>query len=159
MTYPSSILFVCLGNICRSPAAEAVMATKIANARLPIRLDSAGTANYHTGNPPDTRSIKVGRSLGYDLSSLRARQISVADFYEFELIFAMDESNLANLSKLRTQAEQLADGRTVARLQLFDPTGKAVADPYYGDESDFVAMYAHLESVADQHLIAWQAHQ
>lgn len=159
MTHPTSILFVCLGNICRSPAAEAVMAAKIADAHLPIRLDSAGTANYHTGNPPDTRGIKVGRSLGYDLSALRARQVSVADFYEFDQIYAMDDSNLANLTKLRTKAMQNADGRTVADLQLFDPTGKAVADPYYGDEADFVAMFAHLQAVADQHLRHWQAQQ
>ncbi|WP_294033017.1 low molecular weight protein-tyrosine-phosphatase [uncultured Moraxella sp.] len=157
MHYPTSILFVCLGNICRSPAAEAVMAAKIANARLPIRLDSAGTANYHTGNPPDTRGIKVGKSLGYDLSTLRARQVSVADFYEFDQIYAMDHSNLANLTKLHNQAMQNADGRTVAKLQLFDPTGKAVADPYYGDEADFVAMFAHLERIADSYLATWHS--
>lgn len=155
MTHPNSILFVCLGNICRSPAAEAVMAAKIARTHLPIHLDSAGTANYHIGSPPDSRGIKVGRSLGYDLSDLRARQVSMADFYHFDQIFAMDHENLAHLTKLHTQAKHDAHGRTVADLQLFDPMGKAVADPYYGDETDFVMMFEHLQTVAESHLQNW----
>ena len=156
MNHPKRILFVCLGNICRSPAAEAVMAAKIRDARLLIDTDSAGTASYHIGNPPDTRGIKVGRTLGYDLSKLRARQVGVADFYEFDQIYAMDESNLANLIKLHQTAMQHANGRNVADLELFDPTGRAVADPYYGDETDFVAMFDHLQAVADQHIDRWR---
>ncbi|MDO4894144.1 low molecular weight protein-tyrosine-phosphatase [Moraxella sp.] len=149
MNPPKSVLFVCLGNICRSPSAESVMRKLSQNQGLGITFDSAGTANYHTNEKPDTRAIKVGKSLGYDLSTLRARQVSKEDFYRFDVILAMDENNLTNLQKL-----QPTDG--TARLELFDPTGQAVADPYYGDESDFVAMFAHIEQVVNARLDAWQ---
>lgn len=145
---PNSVLFVCLGNICRSPSAESVMRKLAENQGLNIAFDSAGTANYHTNEAPDPRAIKVGKSLGYDLSTLRARQVVKDDFYRFDVIFAMDENNLANLQKL-----QPTDG--TARLALFDPTGQAVADPYYGDDTDFEAMFAHIQSVAKQHLTDW----
>lgn len=154
---PKSALFVCLGNICRSPSAEAVMQHLAEKSGLNVLFDSAGTANYHTGEPPDSRAIKVGQRLGFELQNLRARQVAVDDFYAFDVIFAMDKSNFANLQKLQDEAKQSANGRALAQLQLFDPSGQAVADPYYGDESDFVAMFAHLQAVAQQHIDAWQA--
>ena len=104
MTIPRSILFVCLGNICRSPSAEAVMRAKLTNFLPDVYLDSAGTAGYHIGNPPDPRAITTGESLGFELSRLRARQVSLEDFYEFELIFAMDDTNLSDLQTLKTTA-------------------------------------------------------
>ncbi|OOR83461.1 low molecular weight protein-tyrosine-phosphatase [Moraxella canis] len=156
MTTPRSILFVCLGNICRSPSAEAVMRTKLTQLVPDIHLDSAGTAGYHIGNPPDPRAIVIGQSLGFELDKLRARQVSWEDFYEFELIFAMDETNLSDLQTLQKTAIMHADGRAVAQLDLFDPTGQSVADPYYGDEQDFKQMYAHLQRIADQHIAKWQ---
>lgn len=149
MNSPKSVLFVCLGNICRSPSAESVMRKLSQNQGLDITFDSAGTANYHTNEKPDTRAIKVGHSLGYELTNLRARQVRADDFYQFDLILAMDENNLTNLQKL-----QPTDG--TARLELFDPSGQAVADPYYGDESDFVAMFAHIEQVVNARLDAWR---
>lgn len=144
--YPKSVLFVCLGNICRSPSAEAVM-TKLAHTHgLNIRFDSAGTANYHTGKAPDTRAIQVGRSLGFDLSPLRARQVSLQDFYDFEVIFAMDADNLANLQKI-------APPDATATLMMFDDI--PVADPYYGDIKDFEQMFCHINHTAQKWLATW----
>lgn len=156
MTTPRSILFVCLGNICRSPSAEAVMRAKLTKFLPDIHLDSAGTAGYHIGNPPDPRAIAIGQSLGFDLGKLRARQVSWEDFYEFELIFAMDETNLSDLQTLQKTAIMHADSRAVAQLDLFDLNGQSVADPYYGDEQDFKQMYDHLQRIADQHIAKWQ---
>lgn len=156
MTIPRSILFVCLGNICRSPSAEAVMCAKLTNFLPDVYLDSAGTAGYHIGNPPDPRAITTGESLGFKLSQLRARQVSLEDFYEFELIFAMDDTNLSDLQTLKTTAMMHANGRDMAKLSLFDPEGRSVADPYYGDEQDFEQMYTHLQQIADRYITVWQ---
>lgn len=146
MNAPTSVLFVCLGNICRSPSAEAVM-TKLAKQEfLPTRFDSAGTANYHVSAKPDPRAIEVGESLGYELSHLRARQVSVQDFYDFEIIFAMDENNLANLQKLKPT-------NATAKLALFDAV--PVADPYYGDLSDFDVMFEHIERASRHWIDVW----
>lgn len=157
MHCPSSVLFVCLGNICRSPSAESVMRTKCEHAGLDVVFDSAGTASYHQGEMPDKRAIRIGKSLGYELSDLRARQVSKEDFYCFDFIFAMDKNNLKDLQILHTQAKLEANHQQVANLQLFDFTNRVVDDPYYGDDSDFLAMFAHIESVADKYLEAWQS--
>lgn len=146
MNTPKSALFVCLGNICRSPSAEAVMTKLAQNQGLNIRFDSAGTANYHLGKAPDNRAIQVGRSLGFDLSPLRARQVSKQDFYEFEVIFAMDADNLANLQKI-------APPDATAKVMMFDDT--PIADPYYGDITDFEQMFAHIAGTAHRHLATW----
>lgn len=151
MTIPSSILFVCLGNICRSPSAEAVMRQLTQNHGLNIRLDSAGTAGYHIGEMPDGRAIEVGASLGFDLSTLRARQVSSQDFYEFEVICAMDQQNLANLHRLMpTDA--------TANVLLFDGQfgNQEVADPYYGDRGDFEQMFSHITQISQNWLNRWQ---
>ena len=97
MTY--SVLFVCMGNICRSPTAEGVFAHRVQQHGLAdrVRVDSAGTHNYHPGSPPDARSQTHARQRGYDLSALRARQIADDDFVSFDLILAMDWDNLALL--------------------------------------------------------------
>lgn len=146
MNTPKSALFVCLGNICRSPSAEAIMAKLAQNQGLNIRFDSAGTANYHIGKQPDTRAIQVGRSLGFDLSPLRARQVGKQDFYEFEVIFAMDADNIANLQKI-------APPDATATVMMFDDT--PIADPYYGDITDFEQMFAHIKDTAHRHLATW----
>src|SRR3954468_11359171 len=131
------ILFVCLGNICRSPTAEGVVRTVAARQypRLGIKVDSAGTANYHVGEPPDRRSAAAARRRGYDLSSHRARQVVAQDFAEFDYILAMDAANLAELGRL-------AQARTRARLALFlefapEAGCQEVPDPYYGGVTDF----------------------
>ena len=152
---PNAVLLVCLGNICRSPSAEVVLSDAAKSARLAIHFDSAGTANYHIGKAPDQRAINIGKSLGYDLSHLKARQVKLADFYEFSLILAMDHSNLNDLQALHAQAIKQANGRAVADLQLFD-RNEAVADPYYGDDEDFRLMFSHLQRVAADWIAEWR---
>jgi protein-tyrosine phosphatase len=131
------ILFVCLGNICRSPTAEGVVRVLAARdyPRLALEVDSAGTANYHVGEPPDRRTVAAACRAGYDLSAHRARQVVAGDFAEFDHILAMDAANLA---ELRRQVP--ADAR--ARLGMFlefAPGGDCVEvpDPYYGGNGDF----------------------
>ena len=131
------VLFVCLGNICRSPTAEGVLraiATREFPA-LPVAMDSAGTANYHVGEPPDRRSVAAARRRGYDLSSLRARQVRPDDFEHFDYLLAMDRANLAELVRQRPATAS-------AQLGLFldyapDCGFEEVPDPYYGGIEDF----------------------
>ena len=126
------VLFVCLGNICRSPAADAIMQSLAPD----WTIDSAGTGAWHIGNPPDERSVAEGKRRGFDLSSLRARQFQVEDFYKFDVIYAMDRSNLSNLKRIRPHD-------ATARLELF--LGHAdVPDPYY--DGSFSHMYDLIEA-------------
>ena len=118
-----------MGNICRSPTAEAGLRAKAGKAGLAIEFDSAGTENYHIGEPPDHRSVRHAQARGYDLSSLRARQVHAEDFHSFDLILAADA---LNLSELRRRCPAELHGR----LQLF--LGDiALPDPYYGESDDF----------------------
>ncbi|KAG8153892.1 low molecular weight protein-tyrosine-phosphatase [Burkholderia catarinensis] len=138
-----AICFVCLGNICRSPTAEGVMRHQVGAAALADRIavDSAGTGDWHVGESPDTRAQAAARSRGYDLSALRARQVSPADFERFDLLLAMDEANLAELR--RRCPPQHRD--KVRLLMEFAPgsTETEVADPYFGGAQGF-------EQVLDQ---------
>lgn len=131
------ILFVCLGNICRSPVAEAVFAHLAEQAGHGDRfeLDSAGTGSWHVGNPPDPRSVAAAAARGVDLSDLRARQVTQQDFKMFDLILAMDATNHATLLALAPQ--QYAE-----KIQFFlddtpDSRQREVPDPYYGGEDGF----------------------
>lgn len=129
------ILFVCLGNICRSPTAEGVV-RDIAGREfpgVPVEVDSAGTADYHVGEPPDRRSVAAARRRGYDISGLRARQVTAADFAKFDYVLAMDRANLAELERIG------ARGRAhVGLFMAFAPGGDTeVPDPYYGGAADF----------------------
>jgi protein-tyrosine phosphatase len=126
---PRRVLLVCMGNICRSPTAEAVLRKKSAQAGLAIAFASAGTENYHVGDPPDPRSIRHAARRGYDLTELRARQVQADDFRTFDLILAADELNLRELRR-RCPAEHQG------RLQLF-LGDVALPDPYYGESDDF----------------------
>lgn len=131
------ILFVCMGNICRSPTAEAVvreMARREAEG-LALELDSAGTHGYHAGDPPDERSIQAARRRGIDMSGLRARQVEALDFERFDLVLAMDEAVYGRLAGLAPQ------GRA-ERLRLFLEFApelglRDVPDPYYGGPAGF----------------------
>jgi len=131
------ILFVCLGNICRSPTAEGVLraiATREFPA-LPVSIASAGTANYHVGEPPDRRTVAAARRRGYDLSAQRARQLRADDFERFDYVLAMDRANLAELERQRPATAS-------AQLGLFldyapDSGFEEVPDPYYGGVEDF----------------------
>ena len=131
------ILIVCLGNICRSPTAEGVVRAIAAREfpQLDLEVDSAGTAGYHVGEPPDRRSIAAARRRGYEISHLRARQVTRADFDEFDHVLAMDGSNLDALERLRPEKAR-------ARLGMFleqaaAASGDDVPDPYHGGVEDF----------------------
>jgi len=131
------VLFVCLGNICRSPTAEGVLRT-LAEREAPelaLEVDSAGTAAYHVGQPPDPRTRAAAARRGYDLSALRARSIETADFERFDLILAMDRENLMALRRR-------APAHAHERLRLFlefapDADPDEVPDPYYGGPNGF----------------------
>lgn len=142
------ILFVCLGNICRSPTAEVVFRTAAARAGIAhhVEIDSAGTGEWHVGNPPDYRAIAHAAKRGYDLTSLRARQVSVADFDRFHWILAMDHANLDDLRELRPQGHS-------GQLRLFleaagSPTHE-VPDPYDGGPEGFERMLDLIEPASD----------
>ena len=123
------LLFVCLGNICRSPTADGV-ARQLADQRgLDWVIDSAGTGGWHVGDPPDPRMTEAAANRGIDLSPLRARQAQAEDFLRFDHIYAMDRSNLADLERLRPP-------KATATLSLF-LQGADVPDPYYGGTDGF----------------------
>lgn len=146
-----SVLFVCLGNICRSPSAEGVLRARLAQAGLDgIRIDSAGTSPWHVGNPPDTRAQAAASRRGIDISMLRARQVSPADFALFDHIFAMDDDNLAVLLRLAPPAYR-SRVRRLLDLMPEQPL-RQVPDPYHGDARDFEHMLDLLERAADAFL-------
>ena len=136
------ILFVCLGNICRSPLGEGIMLHFIKEKDLGslVEVDSAGTANYHVGEAPDHRTIANAKKNGVDLSALRARQFTVADFDAFDKIYVMDSSNYANVIGLAKNAEQKNKVDFLLNI-LHHKQDKAVPDPYYGTEKDFEAVF------------------
>lgn len=128
------ILFVCLGNICRSPLAEGIMLHLRSRHQLQLEIDSAGTAGYHVGEAPDHRTIANARKNGVDLSALRARQFSAKDFDDFDRIYVMDRSNLRNVLSLAK------NDRHKSKVSLFLADAE-VPDPYYGDETDFEQVF------------------
>ena len=147
------ILMVCLGNICRSPTAEGVFRHLLTQEapELQVEVDSAGTAGYHIGKPPDSRSRRAAMSRGVDLSELRARQVVPHDFACFDLILAMDRDNLGALEAMRPEGSR-------ARVRLFleyaPELGRLeVPDPYYGDASGFEEVL-DLSTAASRGLIA-----
>jgi protein-tyrosine phosphatase len=153
---PVKILFVCLGNICRSPTAEGVLRHRVSQATpaLQVQVDSAGTAGYHIGDPPDPRSQRAALRRGIDISGLRARQISRSDFSSFDLILAMDRGNLRDLEAKRPN-------RSRAKLQLFleyaPQTGRLeVPDPYYGGSADFELVLDLCDAAARGLILALQ---
>lgn len=134
---PVAVLFVCMGNICRSPTAEAVFRQLVAFSGLEqqIRIDSAGTHAYHVGHPPDSRAISAAAGRGYDLTGGRARQVVIGDFTEFDYVLAMDADNLSLLREiaplpLRDKPQLLLDFSTLY-------CGAEVPDPYYGGSRGF----------------------
>jgi protein-tyrosine phosphatase len=139
------VLMVCLGNICRSPTAEAVLRHKLAQAGLAdrVELDSAGTGGWHVGEPPDGRAIRHAAQRGYDLSLLRGRRVVDEDFRRFHLILAMDEDNLAELQRLRPE-----DG--TAEVRLF--ADAAVPDPYMGGPEGFAHVLDLIETASERWL-------
>lgn len=142
-----AVLFVCLGNICRSPTAEAVFRARAEAAGLHVETDSAGTGAWHVGKPPDPRAQAAGEARGYDLSPLRARQVKAGDFQRFDLILAMDEDNYEMLC-----LKASGDARErIAMMMDFAPDHpeRAVPDPYYGGGDGFARVLDMLEEASD----------
>lgn len=129
------ILFVCLGNICRSPTAHGVFLKLAAEAGADVYVESAGTGGWHVGDPPDARAAAEAARRGYDLSALRAQQVTTADFDRFDLIVAMDHANLTALERMRPM-----DSETPVELFLTyaDTDRDEVPDPYYEGGFDLV---------------------
>jgi protein-tyrosine phosphatase len=132
------LLFVCLGNICRSPAADGIARRLVRDRGLDWTIDSAGTGAWHVGSKPDSRMIAAARHRGIDLSPLRARQALPEDFYRFDHIFAMDHSNHADLADIRPED-------ATATLDLFLENAQ-IPDPYYGGDDGFDQVLDMLET-------------
>jgi protein-tyrosine phosphatase len=142
-----NILMVCLGNICRSPLAEGILANKIK--QLGVKVDSAGTAAYHIAELPDKRSIEIADKYNINLRNQRARQFSRADFDEFDIIYAMDTNNLAHLISLAETEKELKKIRLI--LNEINPGAcESVPDPYYGGENGFQNVYNMLNEACDK---------
>jgi protein-tyrosine phosphatase len=141
---PPRILFVCLGNICRSPAAEGVFRARAATAGLDCEIDSAGTGAWHAGKPPDPRMIHAAAARGIDISGQRARQVDTGDFYVYDMILAMDASNLADLREMAP-----ADAEATVGAFLDFAEGGDVPDPYYGGADGFGHVLDLIERAAD----------
>ena len=147
-----NILMVCLGNICRSPLAEGILADKIQKSGMSHMVDSAGTSSYHIGEPPDSRMVHTAQKHGVDISSQRARQFSTMDFDNFDLIFAMDTSNLNNILNL---ARDEGDREKVELLLNAggDTDNRSVPDPWHGGDEGFETVFrlvdAACEKIAD----------
>jgi protein-tyrosine phosphatase len=141
-----SVLFVCLGNICRSPLAEAALRQECAAAGLAVIIDSAGTGDWHDGQPPDERAQAVAAKNGVDVGHLRARQVMVSDFHDFDHLIALDNQNLRDLTAMMPK-----NSRAVLSL-LFDHVagraGEDVTDPYYGGAEGFDQTWAEVTEAA-----------
>lgn len=146
-----SVLMVCLGNICRSPLAEAALRAAAEREGVDIEVDSAGTGDWHLGRAPDSRAQAVAKRLGgIDIGNLRARQVSAADFHRFDHILAMDDTNLRELRAMQPAGSK-------AKLSLLldylpDHKGKSVADPYYGEDAGFDTTWSQVSAASETFL-------
>ena len=141
-----NILFVCMGNICRSPSAEGFFAHALQDSayRERVSIDSAGTHSYHVGHAPDSRAVETASNFDVDIAHLRARKVSTDDFYHYDLIVAMDRDNLAGLNAI-----QPADSKASLKMMMhYHPDGypQDVPDPYYGGMDGFKYMCELLEA-------------
>ena len=146
MTSKPAVLFVCLGNICRSPLAEAALKAEAARIGLDVEVDSAGIGSWHAGEPPDPRARATAKRHGLDISDYRARKITRADFQRFDTIVALDHEVLAALKRMRP-----ANSTAEVSLLLDHVNGREgeeVADPYYGDEADFERVWTEVSEGA-----------
>lgn len=149
-----SVLFVCLGNICRSPSAEAVFKKKTDENGLKIEIDSAGTAGYHKGAAPDKRSQAVGMEKGYDFKGSKCRKVALVDFEKFDYILGMDNENVTNL--LEACPEEFKH-KVSLFLSFSQSEEQQVPDPYYGGKGGFEYVLELIEQGVDgliQHLKA-----
>ena len=137
---------VCLGNICRSPIADGLLRRKVKENNLNIFVDSAGTAAYHIGKAPDSRMCSTAEEFGTNIKNLVARKFTINDFDDFDIIYAMDESNRQNILSL---ARNNSDREKVRLIldELYPNSNLSVPDPYYGSQEDFKAVYELVEKV------------
>lgn len=146
------MLFVCLGNICRSPLAQGVFQLRADACGIPVMLDSAGTSAYHVGQSPDPRAVAVARDWGMDITAQRARQLKPSDFLGFDTIYVMDGSNLEDVRQ-RAPACSMTDVKLV--MSLLSEQGHLrdlnVPDPYYGSQREFQEVVVMLNQAA----LAW----
>jgi len=141
-----NILFVCMGNICRSPSAEGFFATALQKSdyRDQVSIDSAGTHGYHIGHAPDSRAVETASSFGVDIGHLRARKVSASDFDNYDLIIAMDHDNLKDLLRIQPAGSKAS----LKMMMQYHPEAHTteVPDPYYGGMDGFNYMCTLLES-------------
>lgn len=154
-TSPPRLLFVCLGNICRSPLAEAAMRTAADRAGVAVEVDSAGTGDWHVGKPPDRRAIATAARHGLDITDLRARQVGEDDFRRFDHVIALDRSNMSVLQTLRP-----ADARAELSMLLDHVEGREgqdVADPYFGADEGFEVTWRDIGTGVDALIARFRA--
>jgi protein-tyrosine phosphatase len=141
-----AVLFVCLGNICRSPLAEGAFRRVAGDAGLDVEIESAGTGDWHVGKAPDPRAIRTAHAHGVDISGLRARQIAGADFTRFGHIYALDHGNLIGIRRLAPQGATASVGLLLDLVE--GRAGQEVADPYYGGDEGFEQTWADVSAAA-----------
>ena len=141
----TKVLMVCLGNICRSPLAEGILRSKVDSDK--VLVDSAGTAGYHIGNPPDKRSIAVAQKYGLDISHQRCRKFSRLDFLEFDHIYVMDRSNFSDVAQLASNAQEAQKVKLL--LSEVDLDLQEVPDPYYGSDDGFENVYQMVDQACE----------
>jgi protein-tyrosine phosphatase len=149
MSKPVSVLFVCMGNICRSPTAEGVFRHRVEAAGLAHRfhIDSAGTHGYHVGEPPDARSMEYAAKRGYDLSAQRSRKVAAQDFEDFDYLLAMDYENLKLLKAACPPQHQHKLGLMMSHATR--SASDVVPDPYYGGAKGFDQVLDYIEDATD----------
>ena len=139
---------VCLGNICRSPLAEGVLQEKLNRKGLDIKVESAGTGGWHVGQGPDRRAIAIANKYGVDISRQKARQFAATDFQEFDIIYAMDGSNLSDIVALAKSSEDIEKVRLILD-ELNVENNNYVPDPYYGGDEGFEKVYQLLDAACE----------
>ena len=143
---PIKILMVCLGNICRSPLAEGILASKLPKDKFTV--DSAGTGSWHIGRQPDERSIAIAKTNKVDISRQKGRQFTASDFDEYEYIFVMDNSNYGDVIELTKNQEQIEKVQLILN-ELFPNENVDVPDPYFGMPNGFESVYKMLDEACE----------
>ena len=139
---------VCLGNICRSPLAEGILQAKVNSKGLDIKVDSAGTGGWHVGQGPDHRAVAIANKYGVDISQQQARQFSSTDFEDFDIIYAMDGSNLSDIVSLANSNEEIEKVRLILN-EIKPEDNTPVPDPYYGGDDGFEKVYHLLDEACE----------
>ncbi len=142
------ILMVCLGNICRSPLADGLLKSKVDSLGLDVVVDSAGTSSYHVGHSPDARMRATARERGISIDELEARQFTVQDFNDFDLIYAMDQSNYQNIVDLARSEDDKSKVHLILN-ESHPNKNLEVPDPYFGGDQGFIEVYEILDEATD----------